>query len=237
MGRTGSRRGADRRRAEAVVRREVFQLVQRGRSALRSGRLREAEEALLRVLAADPFNRAALAGTAEVLLRKGEFAAACEAFERALEAGERTEHLLYAAGNACRGAQRREKAFKIFHELVELNPNHVKGLTRLGEGYLERKDFEGARERFEQALAHEPRNVYALRGLATALRGKRDYAAAIRVFEELARLDPADHRSLVRLGEARAHAGDRHGAFRAYAQALAVDPDNHYAREGLARLA
>jgi len=66
----------------------------------------------------------------------------------------------------------------------------VKGLTRLGEAFLERKEFGAARERFARARGLEPHNVFALRGLATALRGMRDYRAAIPVFEELARLNP-----------------------------------------------
>lgn len=237
MGRTGSRRGVQRQRAELLVRQEVFLLVQKGRAALRRGRLAEAEASLRKVLGIDPYHRGALGALGEIHLRRSEFPAACECLERALEAGERTEHLLYTMANACRGALRRDRALKYYQQLVELNPNHVKGMTRLGESLLERKDFDGARQRFERVLELESHNPFALRGLAAALRGMRDYQAAIRVFEELTRLNPEDYRVLVRLGEAYAHEGDQLSARRAFRLVLQIDPDNHYASEGLARLA
>lgn len=236
MGRTGKKHGVHRQRAELLIRQEVFLLVQRGRAALRRGRLREAQECFDRVLEVHPAHRAALEGLGEVHARGNDHARACEFLERALEAGERTEHLLYLVANACRGAQRRDRALRYLAELVELNPGHVRGLTRLGEAYLERKDFERAREHFSRALELESHNIFALRGLASAQRGRRKYREAIPVWEELVRLDPQDHRALVRLGEAYAHEGDRANARRAYELALRIDPENRYARDGLAAL-
>ncbi len=236
MGRTGQKRGKHRQRAELLVRQEVYLLVQKGRTALRRGHLGEATECFAKVLETHPTHRGALEGLGDVHLRGNDHARACEYFERALEAGERTEHLLYLIANACRGAQRRDKALRYLEELVKLNPGHVRGLTRLGEALLERKDFERARELFEQALELESHNVFALRGLASAQRGRRNYRGAIPIYEELMRLNPADHRVIVRLGDAYAHEGDPVNARRAYLLALQVDPKNHYARVGLAAL-
>ena len=168
--------------------------------------------------------------------RRGEHAQACELFERALEAGERTEHLLYALANACRGAQRREKAFRFYEQLVELNPNHVRGLTRLGEACLERKDFQRSGEPSSRPWRMDAHNLFALRGLAAALRGRRDYRGAIPLYERLLRSEPGDHRVLLRLAEAYAHEGDAGSARRGYRLVLEIDPDNRYALDGLARL-
>jgi len=236
MGRTGQKRGVQRQRADLLIRQEVYLLVQKGRAAFRRGHLDAAEECFRKVLGIEPFHRAALGATGEIHLRRNDFPAACEYLERALESGERTEHLLYTVANACRGAQRRDKAFKYLQQLVELNPSHVRGMTRLGEAYLERKDFDRARAIFSQALELESQNLFALRGLAAALRGKRDYQAAIPVFEALLRLTPEDHQVIVRLAQAYANEGDLDNARRAYRLALQVDPENHYAKEGLAAL-
>jgi tetratricopeptide (TPR) repeat protein len=237
MGRTGDKRGVHRKRAELLIRQEVYLLFQGGKAALRRGHLRDAEESLRKVLSIEPMHRAALAALGELHLRRDDYAGACEYLERAIDAGDRSEHLLYLTANACRGAQRREKAFKYLEQLVEQNPGHVRGATRLGEAYLARKDFERARALFAQALEIDSRNLYALRGLAAALRGKRDYRAAIAVYEELLRQDPGDNRVIVRLAEAYAHEGDASNARRAYHLALQVDPENHYAKEGLSQLA
>jgi tetratricopeptide (TPR) repeat protein len=236
MGRTGKRRGGHQPRVDLLIRQEIRLHVQKGRAALRQGRLADAEQCLQKALGIEPSNRVALGTLGEIHLRRNDFPVACELLGRALEAGERTEHLLYTLANACRGAQKRDQAFTHYQELVDLNPGHVKGLTRLGEGFLERKDFERARQCFARALERESRNLFALRGLASALRGKRDYRAAIPVFTELARLDPGDHRVLVRLADACVHEGDREAARRAYLLALEIDPDNRYAKQGLASL-
>lgn len=237
MGRTGKKRGVHVQRAELLIRQEIFLLVQKGRAAQRRGRLREAEESFRKVLAIEPAHRAALQGLGDVFLRANDHVRACEFYERALDAGERTEHLLYLLANACRGAQRREKAFKYLQELVELNPGHCRGLTRLGEAHLDRKEYDRANELFLRVLEVEPHNLFALRGRALALRGKRNYREAIPIYEELLRLSPTDHRLIVRLGEAYAHEGDASNARRAYRLALQIDPENHYARQGLAALA
>lgn len=237
MGRTGEKRGVHRKRAELLIRQEVYLLFQSGRSALRRGQLRDAEESLRKVVGIEPFHRGALGALGEVHMRRNDYAGACEFLERAIDAGDRTEHTLYLVASACRGALRREKALKYLQQLVELNPVHIRGMTRLGEAHLARKEFERARELFAQVLELESRNLYALRGLAAALRGKRDYGAAIPVYEDLLRQDPEDHRVLLRLAEAYAHEGDAGNARRAYRLALQVDPDNHYAQEGLASLA
>jgi len=237
MGRTGDKRGVHRKRTELLIRQELYLLFQGGRSALRRGHLRDAEESLRKVLAIEPMHRAALATLGEVHLRRKDYAGACGFLERAIEAGDRSEQTLYQTANACRGAQRREKAFKYLEQLVELNPGHVRGTIRLGEAHLGRKEFERARELFARALEVESHNLYALRGLGAALRGKRDYRAAILVYEELLRLEPGDHRVIVRLAEAYAHEGDAANARRAYQLALQVDPENIYARDGLAALA
>lgn len=236
MGRSGKKREG-RQRAELLLRHEVFLLVQKGRSGLRRRRLHEAEDSFRKVLDLDPTHRAALAGLGETYLMQKEHIKAGEVLEQAIAFGPPSPHLLYNAANAFRGAQRREKAFKYYLQLIEVNPSHVRGLTRLGEAYLERKDFGRAQEVLEQALDLEPYNLYALRGVARAHRGKRDYRAAIVVYERLLKLMPGDHRILVRLGEAYAHEGDAASARRAYQLALQIDPENHYARDGLAQLA
>jgi tetratricopeptide (TPR) repeat protein len=236
MGRSGKKRESHQR-AEILLRHETFLLVQKGRAALRRGRGREAEEAFRKVLAIEPSHRAALSGLGELYLRGREHPKACETLELALAAGDRSEHLLYALATACRGAQRREKAFKYLQQLVELNPSHLKGLTRLGEAYLERRDFVAAESTFRQALELDSRNLYALRGLATALRGRRAHSDAIPLYEQLLRLDPDDLRVLVRLGEAYATTGDARSARHAFELALRVDPQNPYARSGLDKLA
>lgn len=235
MGRTGKRRET-RHRAETLVRHEVRLMLEKGRSALRRRRLEEAAKAFGRVLAIEPAHPAALAGLGEVHLRRGESAPACDLLERALASGPQSEHLLYSLANACRGAQRRDKAFRYFEQLVDRNPSHLKGLTRFGEACLGRKDFERAAAVFRQALELDPQNLYALRGLASALRGRRQYQEAIPVYEDLLRLAPSDHRVLVRLGEAYAHVGDHANAERALRLALRIDPENRYARDGLAKL-
>jgi tetratricopeptide (TPR) repeat protein len=236
MGRTGKKRGVHRQRAELLLRQEVYLLVQKGRAALRRGHLADAEEAFGKALEIEPFNRPSLTGIGEVHARRSEHAKACEYLERALDSGERTEHLLYALANACRGAQRREKAFKFYEQLVALNPSNVRGLTRLGDALLERKDFQRADDLFRQALALEPHNLFALRGLGAALRGRREYRESIPILEQLLRLSPEDVRVVLRLAEAYAHEGDPGSARRAYLLALQIDPENHFAKSGLARL-
>jgi len=230
------RRREGTRRADLLLRHEVSILFQKGRAALRRGHHHEAEEVFARIIGIEPFHRGALAGLGEVHLHRKEHAQACELLERAIAAGGASEHLIYNVANACRGAQRRDRAFKYFEQLVTLNPSHLKGLTRFGEACLERKDFPRAEEVFRQALELDSGNLYALRGLAGALRGRRAHTEAIAVWERLLTLAPDDHRVILRLGEAYEHEGDAASAVRAFRLALEVQPGNTYALAGLARL-
>jgi len=235
MSRKGRRR-SESRDAEFLRRHEVFLLTQKGRTQLRRGHLREAEETLRKVLEIDPLNRDALQGNGDLLLRRKDYQGAAEMLEKAAAVHPSGDRLLYSLAGAYRGLQRRDKTLKVLLRLVEANPGHLPGLTRLGDAYLERKDFNRAMKAYQQALDLDGDNIYALRGIGTAYRGKRMYGEAIATWKTLLRLTPRDHRTWVRLGDAFARRGERSNARRAYRLTLEIMPGNRYALQGLESL-
>jgi tetratricopeptide (TPR) repeat protein len=235
MSRKGRRR-SENRDAEFLRRHEVFLLARKGRTQLRRGHLREAEETFRKVLEIDPLNRDALQGSGDLLLRRKDYQGAAGMLEKAAAVHPSGDRLLYSLAGAYRGLRRRDKTLKVLLRLVEANPGHIQGLTRLGDAYLERKDFDRAMRAYEQALELNGDNIYALRGIGTAYRGKRMYGEAIANWETLLRLTPRDHWTMVRLGDAFARRGERSNARRAYRLALEVMPGNRYALQGLENL-
>ena len=150
---------------ESLRRQEVYLLSQKGRKQFRGGHLQEAEASFRMVLEIDPLNRTALTGLGDIFLAGRDYRAAVKVLEDVAAVHPSDDRLLYSLAGAYRGLQRRDKAFKTLQRLVEVNPGHIQGLTRLGDAFLERKNFEGAVVVYRRALELESDNLFALRGL------------------------------------------------------------------------
>lgn len=88
-----------------------------------------------------------------------------------------------------------EKALKRDKQVLALNPNHVKVLLTLAEGYLDANDFEKAVELYNRAFQIDPiRNkdglVHSLMGYGDKLLEQQEFEQAKQQFERVLKLEP-----------------------------------------------
>jgi tetratricopeptide (TPR) repeat protein len=131
-------------------------------------------------------------------------------------------------------------AFGARTEGTSATPIDVRIHRRLGQLYLDGKQFDRAAEQFQLARQLAPRDLFILRGLGEALTKKRDFDKANEVMEFVRRLDPnaftsnADFAGLK--GRWNKMQGNLPAARDCYRTALAADPSSFYMADTLGQV-
>jgi len=117
-------------------------------------------------------------------------------------------------------------------------PANVRVLVHnnLGELYLQRGDFSGAREELSAALRLKPDYPFAHNNLAVLLIREGRPSEAVRWLETAIRLDPNYSQAYGNLGAAYEATGDLSAARQAYEAGLRVTPGSAWLARGLARV-
>ncbi len=117
-----------------------------------------------------------------------------------------------------------QQAVDTWARIVTLQPNHVAGLTQLGQAAYGQGDFEAARVAFERAAATDGRLARQWINVALACQHLRDDAAVeVALFKALA-VDPYDLLALVLRGQLCERQGKASQAASSYGAAAAVAP-------------
>ena len=143
--------------------------------------LRRSREAKLqRILLGNPHDRQSRRELAELMVMRGAHARAVETLKPNLEAGDDDHATIFTMGVACLGAGHAEQGEKLLAHLAETHPDFRVGELEfaIGRARLARKDFKGARESFERAIAIRRGTVEGRVLLAQSLSGLGDEPAA-----------------------------------------------------------
>lgn len=141
-----------------------------------------AEEALNRVLAAQPGHVHALRGMAQLHAEQGHDGEAVTAFEAAIETAPNDPTLHFELGVHHHRHNRLTEAAACYGQAIEKDPEHSRAHNNLGAVWLALRDFGRATATFERALAVDPKDGnahYSLAQLKLAAgdrRGARQHA-------------------------------------------------------------
>lgn len=201
------------------------------------GRDDQAEALLRRALADDPEDAALHAALSQVLLRRGEHAAALEHAERTVALAPEV-----GFGHALRSMvlstdlRRRREAVDAAREAVRLDPEEPYGHLTLSRACLRSRWFPEALDAADRAVALDPEDAdaHGLRG--AALMGAGRPADAETAMREALRLQPGDGDALHDLGIAVSVQGrDRQAEARGlFVDAARADPADAHARATMA---
>jgi predicted O-linked N-acetylglucosamine transferase (SPINDLY family) len=135
--------------------------VEAGLALLRAGRVREAGDLLMQVLAVAPQHVKALRGMAEAATRVGNHTLASELARAALEVEPGHVATLLVLGHALLVMARATEAVEVHERAVGLAPEMAAAWTGLGLARLLAAEAEEAREAFARACALAPGDAHA----------------------------------------------------------------------------
>ncbi len=147
---------------------------------------RRREGRLQRTLLGNPHDRQSRRELAELLVMRRAHARAVETLKPNLEAGDDDHATLFTMGVACMGAGHQAQGEKLLGHLGETHPEFRVGELEfaIGRARLARKDFQGARESLQRAIAVRRGTIEGRVLLAKALTGLGDEPSAALMRDE-----------------------------------------------------
>jgi protein O-GlcNAc transferase len=222
----GDRRGTSARpqkpgRQGAGYVRDLFELAQ---THLQAGRLKEAEEALQRVVSLDPRHAAAAYHLGKVMRSRGRRADAVMAFQRSLELDSKNLDAHLMLGIALREHNRHAEAEMALRDALELRPNHPPFLLELANALAGQGQQAAAMQTLRAAIVADPAYALAHYNLGNLLReaGQLDEAAA--AYETAIRSKPDYAEAFYNLGVTLQKRKDSDRAIAAYRRAGELRP-------------
>jgi len=199
-----------------------------GVAALRSNDLDTAERKFLRAMELNPKAPQPPAALADVYLERGDGANALAMAERTLALAPDNSQALRVAHDVYRERGDQAKAAETLERLKSVEGGGTEVAVRLyNEGVeLSRTgDLDGARTRFEEALAADPELAPAHAALARVYYAQERWDEAIAAAEKAYQLDPAQAGTLKYAYESYRRKGDTDQAQRVFALMSEADPE------------
>ncbi|ELS00406.1 tetratricopeptide repeat protein [Xenococcus sp. PCC 7305] len=109
---------------------------------------------------------------------------------------------------------------------IPTNIDPPQDFVSVGRRKLNQKDYRGAIEEFNQALASNPNDLDALSGRGEAYYWLKDFPAVIKDFDDVLRQNPNDSTFLWYRAYAHDELGKHHKAISDYDEAIRIDSDN-----------
>ncbi len=182
-----------------MAKESVDQLVERGRTLLKSGDGPGALAAFKQVTAMDPAHAQAwyCMGTIYGQMEDYEHAVQCYGASAKNTPRERLALPLFNMGNAFQAWGKIDKAIDAFKLTVEADPEFADGWINYGRLLDDTGRHAGAIAAYDEALKHAPENVMALGNRGNSLRALKRFTEAKESYEKALALDPRDIASLV----------------------------------------
>ncbi len=174
---------------------------------------------------------------------RGDNAAAAAFFEAALVKAPEMPEIHVNLAIAYLRLDRKADAVNQLQEAVKLAPDQPRILFQLGGAYVEMKDFDKAREAFEQGLAKQPdlaKDQLALEAtitLGAVYFAKGDIAKSIASFERALAAKPGAPVPMLGLGKAHLSNGDTEKALQEFQKVIAAAPGTSEAKQAEAFVA
>ncbi|HSZ59792.1 MAG TPA: tetratricopeptide repeat protein [Tepidisphaeraceae bacterium] len=166
-----------------------------------------------------------------VLLSREQFAAAAEAFAKALPSGQAEP--FNNLGNALQGLRRFKEAVDAYQQALQLKPGYAEALCNLASALRELGRLDEASVAAKRAVLLRPDMLEARLALAlTCLKG-RQWQQAVETLQTVLRIDPNHAGAHCYLGNALAKLDQPDEAIAAYERAAALDPKSAVAHAEL----
>ncbi len=198
--------------------------MQEGVAHHRAGRLRDAETAYRRVLAALPDHADALHLLGLVAHNSGDHRAAVKRIGKAIKRNPSAPDYHNNLGEAHRALGAGDRAIACYRRAIGLNADFALAHNNLGIVLIDAGRVEEAAAAFERAIAAEPKLAWAHNNLGNALTYQGRFADAVAAYERAIALrsDYADAHN--NLGNAWKSQGKFHDAVAAYRRAIDLSP-------------
>jgi len=122
------------------------------------------------------------------LKERGRISAAVLEYRRAMAETRDSVPIMSRLSSALVDLGRNEEALEILNRMKEISPDHPTPYTKLGQVYLEMKDFKRAKEAFENSIQINPFNPEVHLGMANAYEMLEDQSGAAKEREIAKRL-------------------------------------------------
>lgn len=132
----------------------------------------------------------ALTGKGRNALTEGDFKTAIREFYNIVEIHPKMIEAKIALSDALIGDSRTDETIELLHQSIESNPDSSMLYNRLGEAWLQSKDFGKAESAFCQAIAVDEDDVKARLNLIKLYRRQGRFSDALTVANETAKLAP-----------------------------------------------
>jgi tetratricopeptide (TPR) repeat protein len=176
-----------------------------GSAHFAAGRFEEAAAAFRRAVELDPAYGQAHFNLALAHLKLGREREA----DAALQAAQRA---FYTAGDEHFKSGRLKEAEESYQHMLQIDPEYVPALLRLGLVCNDTRRFEEAAQHLRRAATRQPENTYAHEELAEALYGLNSFEEAAAAADRALKLSPDSPASHYFAGLARASLGQRDAA-------------------------
>jgi tetratricopeptide (TPR) repeat protein len=202
---------------------DLNEIFKRSVHAQQAGRLREAIEGYLQILAIDPQRFAALSNLGMALQAAGRIEEALHSFRRALAIQDNavTRNNL---GNALRVLGRLEEAIENFRSALAFNPDSAETHNNLGIALAGLGRFSEAAAHLERAIVLDPGHAPAHSNLGNALQTQGRMAEALGCYRRAIELDPGYAEAHSNLAAALVATGALDEAAAHFRQAVALRP-------------
>jgi predicted O-linked N-acetylglucosamine transferase (SPINDLY family) len=197
----------------------------RGVAHHQAGRLREAQEAYLQILAVDPKHADALHLLGVVASQVGNHALAVESIQRAIELNGTSSAFHSNLGAAFRDQGKLREAAECFRRALELNPDLSEARINLGNALKDQGRWEEAAACYIRALELKPDSVEAHYNLGTAFQEQGVLDKAIGCFQQALELRPGLAEAYNNLGTAFHAQGALEKSVDCFRRAVQLRPD------------
>ena len=204
-------------------------LVVRGQALLGLSRTQQAAETFQKVLSVNPHARA-YAGLARVAFENGRVDDALKFIAKALEVDPQDADLHALAGNLYAAAKRMPEAFAEVGQALKINPDHVDALIGMTWLELQAKDYVGAKQYVDRALAAGANSTRIAAVKAYTELALRNYGVAQSVGESILENDSGNVTSLYVSGTAAFALNETEKAISRLNQYLSQAPNDLHAR-------
>jgi tetratricopeptide (TPR) repeat protein len=107
-------------------------------------------------LSGDEIETKAMAGMGEVYLRKGDFENAQKYIKKVLDSNPEDERMAFNMGEICFSSNKIDEAIHYFEQSKQINPNWGKPYLKLGYAYLNKGNFDKAKENLKKFIEVDP---------------------------------------------------------------------------------
>ncbi len=180
------------RTGQATTREKFERLLIIAREAQADGRIEEAKNAYLKILAEDVRHAPSLAGLAGIAQQAGNFDVAEKMARRAIAVDEKNAEFHFALGAALQGRQQLDAALTAFRQALHLDPRDRLALFRVGNILQLTGKLEDAIAAYQQILHIDPRSPDAEFNIGNVRRLQGDLAEARKHYGKALQLQPGN---------------------------------------------